>query len=334
MKSVLTKFASASFLFTSLLSFSPAQERGPLLLVSNKGDQTLSLVDPVAGKELATVDEKGITGHEVIASPDGKLAFVPIFGNSGVGKPGTDGQIIQVIDLAKKEIVNSIDFGKGVRPHCPIFNAKNGLLYVTTELLEAVAIIDPATLKIVGSIPTGKPESHMLTLSHDGHRGYTANVGSGTVSVLDLDEKKLLTTIQVANIVQRICVSPDDRWAFTSDQLNPRIAMIDTAKNEVKQWIEIPSTGYGAAIIPNGRLMVIALPTTNQAAIIDLELLKVVNTLDLPKAPQEVLITPDGKTAFVSCDASKQVASIDIATRKVSKLIDVGKTCDGMAWAK
>lgn len=56
-----------------------------LLLVANKGDHTLGLIDPTAGKMIATVPEDGVTGHEVVASPDGKRAFVPIYGNSGVG---------------------------------------------------------------------------------------------------------------------------------------------------------------------------------------------------------------------------------------------------------
>ena len=58
------------------------------LLTANKGDQSLGIIDPAAGKEIATVPEGGTTGHEVIASPDGRFAYVPIYGNSGVGKPG------------------------------------------------------------------------------------------------------------------------------------------------------------------------------------------------------------------------------------------------------
>ena len=43
------------------------------------------------------------------------------------------------------------------------------------------------TLKIVETIPTGQQESHMLAITHDGRRGYTSNVGAGTVSALDLE---------------------------------------------------------------------------------------------------------------------------------------------------
>src|SRR5664279_3648534 len=75
-----------------------------ILLVANKGDHTLGLIDTVAGKMIATVPEDGVTGHEVVASPDGKRAFVPIYGNAGVGRAGTDGQLLRVIDLEKREI--------------------------------------------------------------------------------------------------------------------------------------------------------------------------------------------------------------------------------------
>ena len=115
-----------------------------------------------------SVAEGGTTGHEVTASPDGRFAYVPIYGNSGVGKPGTDGSNMVVIDIAAHKVVGNVDFGHGVRPHHPVFGPKDGLLYVTTELDKTVSIIDPRTLKIVGSVPTGQPESHMLALSHDG----------------------------------------------------------------------------------------------------------------------------------------------------------------------
>src|SRR5690349_5721819 len=136
--------------------------QGGLLLVCNKGDKTLGIVDPRAGQQVATVAEEGETGHEVVASPDGSRAFVPIYGNSGVGHPGTDGKLLRVIDLESRKIVGTIDFGKGVRPHCAVIGPKNGLLYVTTELENSITIIDPATLKIIGSVPTGQAESHML----------------------------------------------------------------------------------------------------------------------------------------------------------------------------
>ena len=103
------------------------------LLVTQKGDEAWRLsIRPPA--RCCFGSEGGVTGHEVVASPDGRLAYVPIYGNSGVGKPGTDGTNMVVIDLASQKMVGNVDFGHGVRPHMPIFGPKDGLLYVTTEL--------------------------------------------------------------------------------------------------------------------------------------------------------------------------------------------------------
>lgn len=304
-----------------------------LLLVANKGEHTLGIVDPEAGRQIAVIPEGGVTGHEVVASPDGKRAFVPIYGDSGVGMPGSDGSKIDVIDIASRKVVHTIEFGRGVRPHCTVFGPKDGLLYVTTELDKSVSIIDPNTLKIIGSVPTGQPESHMLAISDDGRRGYTANVGPGTVSVLDLAARKTVTVIPVAKHVQRVSVSPDGRWVFTSDTTKPRLAVISAKTNKIDRWIALPGTGYGTASTPDGKWLLVALPEANAVAVIDLGSLQVSKTIRVPAAPQEVLVRPGGKAAYVSCDQSHQVAAIEIGDWSV-KLIGAGKGVDGLAWAK
>jgi len=253
----------------------------PRLLVAQKGEDSLGIIDPAAGKLLASVPEGGTTGHEVIASPDGRFAYVPIYGNSGVGKPGTDGHFLDVIDIASQKIVGTVDFGHGVRPHMPLIGPKDGLLYVTTELDQAITLIDPKTLKIVGSIPTGQPESHMLALSHDGRRGYTANVGPGTISVLDIAARKTLAIIPISKETQRISITPDDRWVFTADQTQPRLAVIDTRTNKVANWIALEAIAYGTAPTPDGRFLIVTLSQNSKVAIVDLKTMQVVRSFTI-----------------------------------------------------
>jgi len=310
-----------------------ARGESDFLLVCDKGDRALSIINPKTGEQMATVNEDGVTGHEVVASSDGRLAFVPIYGNSGVGHPGTDGRLIRVIDLAHYNIIGTVDFGKGVRPHCAVIGPKDKLLYVTTELDDAVAVIDPKTYKLLYSIPTGQKESHMLAITSDGRHGYTANVAPGTVSVLDLQGRKMEKIIQVSKTIQRICISSDDKWVFTSDQAKPQMAVIDSKKNEIVQWIPLPASGYGAAVTPDNQWIIVAMPGIHQLAAVDLKTFKVMKTIDLPKNPQEVLIPPDGETAYVSCDVTKQVAAVDLQSFKVKKIIPAGKGADGLAWA-
>jgi DNA-binding beta-propeller fold protein YncE len=315
-------------------AFASSQAQQARLLVVEKGQQTLAIVDPVAGKVLASVPEGGVTGHEVIASADGRLAFVPIYGNSGVGKPGTDGRTLTVIDGATQKVINVIDFGHGVRPHCPLIGPRDGMLYVTTELNQTVTLIDPKTLKIVGYIPTGQPESHMLALSHDGKRGYTANVGPGTVSVLDIQARKVLKIIPISANTQRISISPDDHWVFTADQTKPELVMIDTTTNAVTWRRPLEGIAYGTAPTPDGRYLLITLPDQDKIAVFDIKAMQVVRSVAVGKYPQEVIVRPDGKVAYVSCEKSNQVAEINLDDWTVTRLIATGKATDGLAWAQ
>ncbi|MGB7135652.1 MAG: cytochrome D1 domain-containing protein [Acidobacteriaceae bacterium] len=305
------------------------------ILVANQGDHTLSILAPDSGRTVATVVEEipGQWGHEVAVSADGRTAYLPIYGNSGVGRPGIDGRKLLVIDVPSHRIVQTIDFGHGVRPHLPVLDAQHGLLYVTTELDDAVTAIDLKTLQIVGKVPTGQKESHMLVLSHDGRLGYTANVGPGTVSVLDMIGRKTLAVIPVAPNVQRIAISRDDRFVFTSDQTRPRLAVIDTRTRKVAQWIDLPGLGYGGAATPDGKWLLLAIPAKNEIAVIDLSAMRVARTIEVAKSPQEIMIRPDGKMAYASCSGSGQVAAIDLTQWKTTKLLTAGKSADGMAWA-
>jgi YVTN family beta-propeller protein len=315
-----------------LAGFAPAAPKAAgLLLVANKGDHTLSIIDPALGKQVAAVEQSGVTGHEVCASPDGTTAYVPIYGNSGVGKPGTDGSTIDVIDIASRTRVATIDLGQPERPHDPVFGA-DGRLYVTAELSKTIIVIDPRTRTIVDRIPTGERESHMVALTRDGKRAFTSNVGAGSVSVIDLAAKKVLAVVPVSASAQRIALSVDEKLVFTADQKEPRIVAIDTATHAVARSYALPATGFATAPTPDGKLLLVTMPSVLKLVAIDLASGAIAHTLELPGTPQEVIVRPDGKSAFVSCDKTKQVAVVDLATFTVEKLIAAGTMADGLAF--
>ena len=310
-----------------------AQSPSETLIAVNQADADISIVDIHAGKEVARVAEGAVAGHEVATSLDGKLAYIPIYGDSSVGEPGSDGRKLLVLSLQSHKIVDQMDFGHGVRPHCIVMNPHDGLLYVTTELDRSVTIIDPKTLKTVGAIPTGQEQSHMLVLSHDGHLGYTANVGPGSVSVLDLITRKLIRVIKVSGNVQRISISPDDRLVFTADQTSPRMAAIDTTSKSLKAWITLPAVAYGSGVTNDGRWLLATLPNDYKVAVVDLETMKVTRTIAVPKGPHTVLFSPDNRTAYVACMKSDQIAVINLQDWSVERLIPIGRNADGIGLA-
>jgi DNA-binding beta-propeller fold protein YncE len=305
------------------------------LVVANQGDHTLLLLDLAAHTTLGKV-EVGVNGHEVAVSPDGHFAYVPIYGNSGVGKPGTDGRTIDIVDLRARAIAGHLDLGKPVRPHCAKFGP-DGLLYVSAELANAIFVVDPAAREVIAEIPTGAEQSHMFVISPDGRRAYTANVSGGSVSVLDLRKRTLLAVIPVAKTVQRISISPDGRYVFTHDQDAPRIAMISTANNKVVQWIAIPSRVYSSAVTPDNRRLVaasltgqifvinLAPPNSNAAPV-------VAATIDVPPAAGEILLAPDGSRAFLSCPQAGSIQVLDLSSGKRQEAFVLTKGVDGLDW--
>jgi YVTN family beta-propeller protein len=301
-----------------------------LLVVANQREHTTLLVDPETRQELAKV-VVGVNGHEVAVSPDSRFAYVPIYGNSGVGRPGTDGTTIDIIDLHDRKLTATIDLGKPLRPHRAAFGP-DGLLYVTAELAKAVDVVDPATRKVIAEIPTGAIESHMIVISADGSRAYTANVAAGSVSVLDLKRRALVTVIPVATTVQRISISPDGKRVFTHDQGTPRIAVIDTTTNKVASWIALPATVYSSSPTADGQKLLASSPS-GKIFVIDLASAKLEESFDIPAALGELLLTPDGKFAFVSCPQAGTIEVLDVAGRKLLQPIKLTQGVDGLAWA-
>ncbi|WP_074656045.1 YncE family protein [Terriglobus roseus] len=317
----------------AIATFAPiattAQSR---LLVVSQRDQTFHVYDPETLTEVASAKEDGgaDAGHEVIATVDGKTAFVPLYGNSGVGKPGTDGDHIQVFDIATAKPVGTIAFPHGVRPHKPIWDTHTGMLLVTTEIDKTVSVVDPRSMKVVGSIPTGAKQSHMITLLPDGKKLYSANVGPGTVSVMDVPGRKFLKTIPISSNTQRISNSNDGKWVFTADQTTPELVVIDTKTDTIAKRIKLPGVGYGTAPTVDGKSLLVTMDGQPAIAVVDLKSMEVVKSVETPKGINEVVVSPDGKFAYATSAKTDHLVRIDLGTFKVTKDVTTGKFPDGL----
>lgn len=308
------------------------------VLVANKLGKTLSIIDPVAGIEVAAVpvtglnpmeDERSVP-HEVAASPDHRTAWVPIYSDSGMGGEGTNGRSVTIVDLRERKAVGYVDFGRPMRPHTPLFGP-DGLLYVTTELEDSVAIIDTKARKVVGSISTGGMP-HFILFSRDGKLLYVIHEKKEVLTI-DVKTKQILRKIPVGEDIMRLVVTPDDRYLFTSDMTQPRVAVIDTRANQVTRWISMPSISYGLATSPDGRWLLCGLPMVGQVAVVDLSRFEVIKTFDALRTTYLLLFRPDSQQAYVSTGASRAVGIIDVEQWKVLKWIRVGMVADHLEWA-
>jgi YVTN family beta-propeller protein len=310
------------------------QHPNNLLLVANQIEHTVLLVNPASRQVQARIGVD-ISGHEVAVSSDGRFGYVPIFGSTWVGLPGSNGSTIHVVDLRAGKTVAVIDLGKEVRPHCAHFGP-DGLLYVTAELAKAIYIVDPKSRSVVGEIPTGAPQTHMFVISPDGRRIYTANNGAGSVSVLDVRARTLLTTIPVSKEVQRITISADGKYVFTQDQESPRIAVIDAASNTIVRSISFPRKVFSSAVTRDGHWL-FANSDAGKLFVVDLLSGAVTKTFDTPDVPTlpspgAIVLSEDGVHAYISCPQGGTIEVLNLKDWKLEEPIRLTKGVDGMTW--
>lgn len=152
-----------------------AETRQTALLVLAKTDQTMFIVDPATQTVLGRVPA-GPDPHEVIASADGKFAYIS---NYGGGSYNT----ITVVDLVNQKALPVIDLGALRGPHGLTF--VGGKLWFTAEGAKVIGSYDPATRTIDWVLGTGQDRTHMIYVFPDLNRMITSNVSSATMTVIE-----------------------------------------------------------------------------------------------------------------------------------------------------
>ncbi|HEX5228279.1 MAG TPA: YncE family protein, partial [Bryobacteraceae bacterium] len=163
-------------LVSAVFTASGAETPSPALLVLNKADKQLAIVDPASGKVVARVNV-GDGPHEVTVSGDGKFAYV---GNYGQQTPGNS---ISIVDLPVQAELRRIDLDPLHRPHGMFF--VDGKVLFTAEQNRLIARFDPATMKVDWLFGTGQATTHMVIANADASLIFTSNIGSNTVSAIE-----------------------------------------------------------------------------------------------------------------------------------------------------
>jgi len=302
-----------------------ADTPSPALLVLNKEEATLAIVDPTTFKVIAKVPT-GDNPHEVAASADGRWAFVSNYGRGG-------GSISAIDLIAQKE--KRVDVGELRGVHG--IAAMNGKAVFASESAKLVATYDPASGKIERLVSTNQDMSHMVVMSRDGTKMFVSNMGSGTVTVAEKGAAWSQTAVRVGAGPEGIDVSPDGKEIWTATYGDGNIAVIDVATKKVKQTF--PSNTRRAnrvKITPDGKYALVSDMGGGELVIFDVASRKEVKRVRLGANPEGVLVEPSGQRAFVAVTGDDQVAVIDLKTFTIATRFSPGKGTgpDGMAWAK
>ena len=323
----------------------------PALLVLSKRDLTLAIVDPVTLKVVARAPS-GPDPHEVVASPDGKLAFIS---NYGFGAYDT----ITVIDLAAGRPFRTVALSPLRGPHGLWF--AGGKLYFTAEVNKVIGSYDPAANKVDWLLGTGQNRTHMVLVAPDLDRIFTSNVNSATISIIEKaagpgsgfaplagarapagppgppgqrSQDWNETVVPVGRGAEGFDVSPDARELWTGNAGDGTISIIDIPAKKVVATLDAHVKGANRLkFTPDGRRVFVSSLSGPDLAVFDAASRQEVKRIPLGHGAAGILRQPDGARAYVSCSPDNYVAVIDVKTLEVVGRIEAGGQPDGLAWA-
>ncbi len=309
------------------------------LLALSKADHTLAIVDPVTLKVVARIPV-GEDPHEMIASPDGRTAYVANYGGGSL-------HTLNVIDLVAQKPLPDIDTRPLFGPHDVTFAV--GKLWFTAEGSKSVGRYDPSTGKLDWSMGTGQDRTHMIYLTADGKKIYTTNVSSGTVSILSdtlIQPGRFAppnakprsdwnqTVVEAGRGSEGFDVSPDGRKLWTAASVEGTIFIVDLHSKKLEAKIDAKVIGANRLkFTPDGKLAFISSLSSGDLFIYDTKSQREIKKLKLGRGCAGILMDPDGSRAFVACSADGYIAVVDLQTLEVTGKLDVGGVPDGLAWA-
>ena len=333
---------SVIFLAACPASLSAQSTPKAVLLALSKQDHTLSIVDPADLRVVARIPV-GDDPHEVVASDNGKTAYVS---NYGFGAFHT----LAVIDLVGQTRQPSIDLGALRGPHGLDF--KLGKVWFTAEAAKAIGSYDPATGKIDWIMGTGQDRTHMIYIFPDGKRIVVTNVNSATVTILDKTEGRpggpppgmppgppptppggdwKLTVIPVGRGSEGFDVSPDGKEAWVANAQDGTVSIIDLAAKRVTATLDANVRGANRLkFTPDGKLVLIS--PGSALVVLDAATHREVKRLAAVHGSGGIQMQPDGARAYVACGRDNYVAVIDLKTLEMVGKVAVASP-DGLAWA-
>jgi YVTN family beta-propeller protein len=315
-----------------------ASAAGQTLIVLNKSDHEAALVNP-ATLEVVKRLPVGKGPHEVAVTADGARAYVTNYGSFGVFREGErprmqPGSTISVLDLKKSEVAATWDLGEYRQPHGIIVSKNKKLVWVTVEGSKAVLELDAATGKILRAWKTDQNVSHMVVASRDEKKLFVANIGSGSVTVIDRSTNAV-KSVPTGQGAEGIDLAPNGREVWVTNRGANTISVLDAKTDAV--LATFPSGGtmpIRVKFTPNGREAFVSNARSNSVTVFDARARKLLATIEVGMVPVGIQMTPDGKRAFVANTNANKVSVLDVAARKVLSSFTTGTEPDGMAWAK
>lgn len=327
----LLQFAAGCVMALGMATPAAPQTPSPALLILEKDDEKLAIADPATLKIVGRVPSGGAP-HEIVASADGKFAYISNYASQQVGSLKT----ISVVDLIAQRALPPVDLGALQAPHGIAF--ADGKVYFTAEANKAIGRYDPAAHQVDWVMGTGQNSTHMLVLTKDLKTIFTANIASNSVSALAQggnNNQWNATTIPTGKGPEGMDLSPDGREVWAANSGDGTVSIIDSASKKVIDTLDVKTKHSNRLkFTPDGKMVLISDAGSDELVMVDVATRKEQKRIKVGRGPEGILVQPDGFRAYVATSQDNAVAVVDLRTLEVAGKIVTGKDPDGLAWAK
>ena len=290
----------------------PAADAPGRLLILNKNAASAWLIDLATGERVATMPT-GEGPHEAVVLPDGQTAVVADYGQN------TPGHTLTVLNLASGERTRTVDLGTLTRPHGIVALGGSRVL-VTSETQRAIATVDVASGDVVGTASTDGDGSHMVAVAPEASGGarmaYTANVGTGDVSKIDLARGETVAKAEIGPVAEAIAIAPDGSEVWAASQTSGAVVALSAETLAERARTTVAGRPIRLTVTPDGARVLVTSVASGAITVLDAASLDVVATVELGagSSPVGTLVSPDGARAWVSLLTRDEVAEVDLGT--------------------
>jgi len=327
---------------TVLLLAGAAAGDAATLVVANKAEATVSLVDLASGEVRATLPT-GEAPHEVAVSPDGRLALV-----SNYGTRQAPGSTLTLIDVAAAQVVRTIELGEYRRPHGVAWLPDGQRAVVTAEANRALLVIDALGGGVLFAVPTGQEVSHMVAVSPDGRRAFVTNIRSGTATAVDLEKREVIASVATGEGAEGVAVTPDGRQVWVTNRAADTVSVLDAATLDIVATLPAPAFPIRAAVTPDGSKVLVTAAKSGDIKVFDASSRSLARSVVLEVSATEtagrlfgdafgsssvpigIVIAPDGRRAFVAHANADVISVVDLTSWQRVGALRAGKEPDGM----
>jgi DNA-binding beta-propeller fold protein YncE len=295
--------------------------RADVLVVASSGASHVTLIDPGSGTKLAEVPV-GKGPHEVIASADGRLAWVADSGATSV----------TLVDLEKRRAVRTLELND-CGPHDLARPRAGSPLFITCARQKTLLEIDPWTGEELKRHALEVEGAWMTAVSRDGTRAFTANLEGGGMTAIDRKSGRI-TNLTTSEGEIGIAVTPDGRQVWLANSKTSKVTVFDAKTLKVLGAFETGAESPSRVrFTPDGKRAVITFGLAKKVGVYDTSTRKAAQWIEIDSGSKVLTISPDGRKAAVSAPHKDAVMILDLVAGKMLAKIDVAGKPDGVAWA-